>query len=114
MRMSTIQSLGSSSFGMRSPLRVQECSQIDSSIIMLHANAFDRLPQVFHHPPRRPGSQISRAIIARVGTESGPLVAKIGRHSTVEVQGVRGTDVCETILKRARVLSAGRTTAHPL
>jgi len=28
-----------------------------------------------------------------------------GRHSTVDVQGSRGTDVCETILKRARVLS---------
>ncbi len=76
MRMSTIQSLGSSSFGMCSPLRVQECSQIDSSIIMLHANAFDRLPQVFHHPPRRPGSQISRAIIARVGIERAPWSPK--------------------------------------
>ncbi len=37
-----------------------------------------------------------------------PLVAKIGRHSTVEVQGFRGTDVCETIMKRARVLSEGK------
>lgn len=100
------ESLGSSSLGMRSlPLLLQRATsgrhQIGSSSYF-HANAFGRpslrLPPS-SSPPREPHLEC-RSHPHVLGPKAVP-----GRHSTVDVQGSRGTDVCETILKRARVVS---------